>query len=223
MMRIFLIMLWFTLIINGFYFVNRKSVEHREHSQNKVTNLPPLANLPTNIINVLTIGHKGLYDDLISIWLLQALVDKDLERSSVTEINDFINSILRHEPKLETAYLLSCYILALQIKSPESCEQISLYGLKAFPHSWRIPMTQGFVFAFQLNQRAKAGAFYRIAASRPESPEYVARLADKMMQENPLTEDEIEAARALMQQVHGSELFFDWLNRHRNPDSIDKE
>lgn len=142
---------------------------------------PLLSSWSTRTIDVAMLGHRSLYDDFLAIWLVQLLGDKDLKTyATVEQTSKLISTVTRLQPKLESTYLLSCFVLAMDYNRPDLCEAVSLDGLKAFPHSWRIPMTQGFIAAFKLGDYAKAAAFYGIASSRPQSPLWVQSLAKKM-------------------------------------------
>ena len=44
-----------------------------------------------------------------------------------------IRAVIRHHPKLEATYLLSCIVMFDEFKKPDSCQEIILEGLKAFP------------------------------------------------------------------------------------------
>jgi hypothetical protein len=152
-----------------------------ERAQWKLVSSPPMSTLNSKSIDILTLGHRGIYDDLATIWTIQFLGDKDLaNKASAEEVYKAVSSFTKHQPKIEAIYLISCFVLALDYNRPEYCESISLDGLKAFPDSWRIPMVQGFVASFKLQDDIKASAFYQMAASRPNSPAYVGKLATRL-------------------------------------------
>lgn len=161
--------------------------QHLKNSiiQNLSQEAPVLARLDRRIIDLLTLGHGRLYDDYIYLWLLQHLMEKpklsDNHNDSASMLYQKIKTVISLEPKIESIYLLSCFILAFEHSRPELCEIISIKGLHAIPDSWRIPMTQGFIFAFRLDQPAKAGIFYKLASMRKNSPSYVARLAERLL------------------------------------------
>ncbi len=166
---------------------------------------PPLIELKAEVVKLLTFGHLGLYHDFINIWALQFLVDPGLKQEEPEQVFKVVKRIASHRPKLESFYMISCFVLALDLKRPEYCEPIIIEGLHAFPNSWRIPMTQGFIFGFELKDRAKASAFYHLAASREKSPPYVARLAKKLLSEEALDASDIEEAIELIKTVPGGE------------------
>jgi len=146
----------------------------------RLLSLPPLVQLHPKLIDAITLGHRGLYDDFISIWLLQILMSDDLPTVTADELNDVSLAILKQRPKLESIYMLTCFILARDYGRSELCHQIIHLGLELFPNSWRLPVTLGFMYAFQLNDKERASAYYHMAASRPDAPKYFATAAQKM-------------------------------------------
>lgn len=153
---------------------------------------PPLTRVDERLINIVTLGHRGLYDDFIDIWLLQALGDERLKQKSPDEIHEAMRRVIDMRPKIESLYMLSCFVLGLDLKRPELCEGITLQGLKALPDSWRIPVTQGFFFYYKLGDPQKAAMYYNLAASRPGAPEFIGPLAKNLIEKNQLSKPELE-------------------------------
>lgn len=175
-----------------------------ERAAYKLVTSPPLAYLDSKTLNLITFGHRGLYDDFAMVWAIQFLADRELKaKATAEELNSAMVSIVSHTPKIEALYLLSCYVLALDYKRPEFCESISVQGLKAFPNSWRIPMTQGFIASFEQKDDIKAAAFYQLAASRPSSPTYVAKLAARLTERGYANGQDLNETIELMSDVPG--------------------
>ncbi|MFY7929805.1 MAG: hypothetical protein ACOVS5_13120 [Oligoflexus sp.] len=158
---------------------------------------PPLSDMHPTLINIFTLGHKNIYDDFINIWLLQIIIDSD-RKHNPDELMRTIRAVIRHQPKLETIYMLSCFVMFQDYKRPEYCQEIILAGLGAFPQSWRLPMTQAFVHYFLLKEPAQAASFFMMAASRPQSPPYVQRLVQKLLKENTLAPEDVERSLDIM-------------------------
>lgn len=165
---------------------------------------PPLAQLDTARLNMLMLGHRGLYDDFVAVWAIQFLAEPSLTKIATAEsVNNAIRAITRHQVRLESLYLISCFVLALDFNRPEYCEGISVDGLKAFPNSWRIPMTQGFIAAFKQNDNLKAASFLEIAASRPNSPPYVAKVAQKLALKSSASGEDLNETLNMLREVPG--------------------
>ena len=175
-----------------------------EREEYRLVTNPPWSRLSAKMITVLTLGHKALYDDFITIWAVQFLGDPELKaKTSPQELSAALNTIAAHQPKIESFYLLGCFALAIDFKYPDGCEYISILGLKTFPQSWRIPMTQGFVSTLIEENDLKASAFYQLAASRPKSPPYVAKLAARLAQRGFADGQDLNETAQLFKEVPG--------------------
>jgi len=184
-----------------------------------VLTTPPLAELDTRVINVATLGHRGLYDDFINIWAIQFLFDERLMQEDPADIQKAILKITRHQPKLESLYIASCYLLLMEFNRGDLCEPIIIDGIKAFPQSWRIPITQGHISADSLKNFEKAALYYGMAASRPKAPEFLKRVAAKIITKNNLTPEDLnQLFNALVDSEEGSKLydFFKELSERKN-------
>lgn len=178
---------------------------------------PPLSSWSDRAINVAMVGHRSLYEDFLAIWLVQLLADRDLKSyASAEQTYHLIKSITRFHPKLESTYLFSCFVLALDFNRPDLCESISLEGLKTFPNSWRIPMTQGFVAAFKLGDHAKAAGFYAIASTRDNSPPWVQSLAKKLAAKGADEGQDLNETINLLKEVPGGTKLLELLRPRLN-------
>jgi hypothetical protein len=147
---------------------------------NKLT-LPPLVGLKPRFIDVATLGHRGLYEDFISLWIIQNLTDNELKATTpAAKFYDSIQPVLQLGPRIESVYVLSCFVMALDYNEPRFCEEIFVFGQKHFPDSWRLPVIQGFIYHFKLGDSAKAALMYKLAASKPGAPAYLNGAAEKI-------------------------------------------
>lgn len=167
---------------------------------------PPLADVKPQFLNILLLGHKAIYEDFISIWLLQTLMQEGVKKEAEPLIEQ-IRSVIRHEPKLETTYMLSCFVMLNEVKRPEFCQEINLAGLRAFPMSWRLLMTQAYVEYAAMNHPAQAASFFMMAAQRENAPDYVKKAAKKLLETKTLTDEDIEASMNLIAEKDGNTQF----------------
>lgn len=206
-----------------FYVSAEKSQRLQESIPKERIEEAPLSSLPTSLIRVMTLGQKDLYDDFSAIWLLQLLAIPDLSEQDVKPLAKAILKIIAHRPKLEAMYMLSCFVLAQDLNHPEYCEPITLHGLQVFPYSWRLPMTQGFIYAFKTNSPTKAAAFYQLAGSRKDSPPYVRSLARKLLlKAKPDSRDFAESLRIMSETPGGSKITKFLLERRKDKTIEDK-
>lgn len=176
---------------------------------------PPLAHMNPNVLTAFMLGQKAIYDDFISIWLLQTLMSTDVTKDH-EKLMEQIRLVIKHQPKLETTYMLSCFVMLNELKHPEYCQEINLTGLKAFPMSWRLLMTQAFVEFSAMGHPAQAASFFMMAAQRENAPPYVKKAAIKLLETKTLTDDDIQKSLELISQSEGKNQFSDLLK------SIDK-
>ncbi len=181
--------LWCVLLGSVFSQVTSR-LGHTSAGQQSVVTPPPLSLLSTSVLNTVTLGYRGLYDDFADIWLLQTLGEKDVKRFDPQQLITAIRSVTRHGPKLESLYLLSCFVLTFELAKPEECQAISVDGMKALPTSWRIPMTQGYVTAFVLNDPGAGALYYQLAGSLQGAPPFLASLATKLAAHGEFSDEE---------------------------------
>ncbi len=154
----------------------------------------PLSTVDPRLLNIITLGFRGVYDDFLSIWTIQFLLDKDLKNYPTEEIFTAIKATTRQRPKIESIYMLSCFVLAMDLNRPDLCKEIIIDGMNALPSSWRLPVTQGFVYAYMLKDIPNAAIFYSLAASRTGSPNFLQRLSKNMIEKNELSVEDMQSS-----------------------------
>jgi hypothetical protein len=207
----FVLATWLAIICAGVWHSSGKLRTIADGHWNVLTT-PPFAELDTALINVVTLGHRGLYDDFINIWAIQFLFDERLKHESPTDVQKAVLQITRHHPKLESLYIASCYLLYLEFARPDLCEEIILDGLKAFPLSWRIPVAQAFMYGYVLKQWDQSASYYALAASKPKSPPFIKKLIPKIMDERRLSIDDITNTLKSMSNDDGGSKLSEFLN-----------
>jgi hypothetical protein len=171
----------------------------------KLVTIPPLAELPRSASAALVLGHTGLYHDFLALWTLQFLVDPKVKDEPVDLVARTLAVTARHQPKLESFYLLSCFVLAFDFKDDSGCAPIVHQGLEALPDSWRVPFTLGFLH-LRANRQAEAAVFISLAASKKNSPQFLVGLAEKMRSKAQLEPTELKDAVESLLKVPGSKL-----------------
>lgn len=143
----------------------------------------PLLSVRPSLVNIVTLGHKGLYSDLSYFWLLQSLIRKDEHDvlPPLEQLYDKIKLVMRHHPDIESLYTLSCFVMTLDYNQPKRCEEIAIEGMRALPKSWMIPSVVGYMFAFVLKDSAKASFYYEKTAKISNSPPYLAKLSKRLL------------------------------------------
>lgn len=136
--------------------------------------MPPLVEFNPIAVQALTFGHKGLYDDLLTTWVSHQLIQPGVDPESVLRV---VRAASQHEPRLETFYMFSCIMLTEVFGHKDACLELTTIGLKAMPSSWRIPMTQAYIYRVHYKDNEKAAAFYNLAAAQTSAPEDLRKAA----------------------------------------------
>lgn len=167
---------------------------------------PPLSGVKPQFLNILLLGNKAVYDDFIAVWLLQTIMQEGTKK----EIEPFlaqVRAVIRHSPRLETTYMLSCFAMLYELKAPEHCQEINEAGLRAFPQSWRLLMTQAYVEWFHLKHPAQAASYFTMAAQRENAPPYVQKAARKLLETNTLTDEDVQKSMDIIADRSGNKQF----------------
>ena len=202
MLKSILTSLWLLLLVAAFIPVSHHA-KRLAAARAILFEKPALADMNPRLVNILTLGHRGLYDDFLAIHALQYLMDQNLQNIDSKITADALMAAARQEPKIQSFYMLGCFTLALNLKHPEYCEALNLVGVKAVPESWRIPLTQGFVFYNNIIDYGAASRWYALAASRPGAPEYLASLARKLADKSLMSIEEEKKTLEMMFDIPG--------------------
>lgn len=193
MIRGILLTIWFAALGYGLYQVSARTTQFAKSSY-RLVEPPPLTELDPRIVDIITLGFKGMYDDFLSIWSIQFLVDERVKAQTAEEVFRSIKATTRQRPKIESIYLLSCFVLTFDFKRPELCKDIIIDGMSAMPDSWRIPVTMGFTYAYRLGDNENAAIFYALAASRPGAPQYFSSLSQKLAAKSSLSVEDLQGS-----------------------------
>ncbi len=161
----------------------------------------PLSSLSPSVVNILSLGHKELYLDFAYLWLIQKLAEHP-DRPPFKDASRMLSQIqmvTRHQPKIESLYTLSCFVLANDYHRSDLCENIANDGIAALPSSWLIPTVVAYMFAFVLQDPLKGAFYYKKAAAVSNCPEYIRGLANRILNRSLNKEDSIQNLRAIIE------------------------
>jgi len=173
--------------------------------------VPPLAQLPPDILRLISFGRMPLVHDFFQVWMVQALNDERLTPDLADTLADTLVLLSRHGLRHEFSYLAGCLTLWDRLDRADLCFKVNEAGLRNIPRSWRLAMTQGFIDAFVLEQPTRAAFFYQLAASRENSPDYVASVAQKLLDQENVTQQEYLETMNQMISIPGNEALRDLL------------
>jgi len=222
MTKILLAGIWLIALLGVFYVVSEKTRTAADRHR-LLLGVPALADLDTRIINIATLGHRGLYDDFITIYALQYLSEPEILKQKPADVMRAIRAVSRHQPKIESFYMLSCFVMSMDLQAPEYCEQIALDGMSALPASWRVPVTQGFVFMSLLKDNGKASLYYQMAATKPGAPAYLGSLARKLADRVEATPEDLAATLESLGNIQGGSKLFEFLEEQAQRRNLREE
>lgn len=172
--------------------------------QNEDDSAFPLLSLNPSLVNIITLGHKGLYSDFTYFWLLQSLIYEKEESPNPDELFAKIKLVTRNLPNIQSLYTLSCFVM-LDLHKPNYCEEIAHAGMEALPNDWLIPAVIGYVFAFVMKDTTKGAYYYKKTQNIPGRPDYIIRLADKFLNKTIDKEDGERILREIIRETKDKE------------------
>lgn len=194
-----LILLMLTVAAAAFFFSAKRAKEASSTPSSWVKE-PPLINLSPNYINLIFLGFRNVYDNFVSIWAIHYLASNDHSVYDLDQLEDLLLKISAKEHRRETLYMFSCFVLS-QLGRPESCVPIINAGIEMLPHSWRLPLTLGFIYMEDLNDNSKAAIYYSACAERENSPTYVKSVARKLAARDEASLEDLENSLAEVLQI----------------------
>jgi len=155
----------------------------------------------------------GLFHDFFVIWMNQVIQAPELRPEQADELAESLVLLSKHGTPYEVIYMAACFALWQQLDRAELCFKVNEAGLRVAPQSWRLPMTQGFIDAFVLRNELRAAFFYQLAASRERSPDYVASVAQKLLDQEQVSDQEFLQTLEEMINIPGHEKLRQQLSR----------
>ena len=202
------------LLLSGLLFFGLELAESAKKAPNTYER-PPLVDLPPEVISIMTMGHPAIYKNFLHVWLLQALTD-DPENPDPDKMWALLKSTLKHRIEAETIYMLSCFVITKPFNRPEKCTDIMKIGFEVFPESYRLHITQGFIYAFVLNKPLQASSHYFLASKNPKAPPHFEKIAIKLANKESITSKDFQDTFQSML-GHGKGLMFQkFLIEHAN-------
>ena len=177
-----------------FVAVAQRSYELVERSDFEVRE-PPLINVSPRTISLLFLGFKNIYDDLLAIWAVHYLASNEPEKYDQDQFDSLLQKVSRMQHSIESIYMFSCFVLTM-VKRPLSCIPILRLGIEVMPRSWRLPLTMGFVYSFELDEPAKGAIYYNVCSEREDAPEYIKGTARKLAKKGNTTLEELDRSMA---------------------------
>lgn len=178
-----------------FFVVASHRAQQWRVASDSVVRMPPWINLSPRTISLLTLGFKAAYDDFLAIWVVHYLASPDASVYDLDSLDRMLQRVAAIRHPLESIYMFSCFTLTM-LKRPRSCESILHTGMEVLPDGWRLPLTMGFVYAFDLDEPKKAAIYYNACSERRHAPTYIKNVARKLAKKGGVTLNQLDNSMA---------------------------
>ncbi len=136
--------------------------------------------IPKSFFKVITLGFSDFAEEILFFNLLEDLGRKKIPLEKKAELTEKITIFSSLSPRIESFYTLSCFVLLFDLSHEDRCLKILENGKKTLSASWRIPLTEGYVYAFRLGKQKEAAKAYKEASKRTGAPSYLFSFSEKL-------------------------------------------
>ncbi len=128
-------------------------------------------------------GFRNFMADVVWLEAVQVSATRRLTRLDFDRLYALLTTVANFDPRFDVPYVVGGLILG---QSPwHAREALSLLerGRTQYPGDWRFPFYIGYTHYFSLGNPREGGLAMATAARLPGSPEYLPRLASRMLSE----------------------------------------
>ncbi|MBD64083.1 MAG: hypothetical protein CME62_02675 [Halobacteriovoraceae bacterium] len=138
-------------------------------------------NFNDNMLSLFSMGQTRLLADLF--WIV-TLLESDEKHYKTRDLNSWMylrfNTILNLDPKFLKAYRFGGKYLSIIKDDIVGAKEIFERGLKHYPDDYNLIYDTAYLYAFELDEFAKASELYKKLSQYPQAPEFIATLAAKI-------------------------------------------
>ncbi len=117
-----------------------------------------------------------------------------------------LNLVTDLDPRFRAAYYFGGIVLAIETQQVDESTALLKKGMRNFPAVWKFPFFVGFNYFYYKGDAATAAAYISRAATLPESPEYLPRLAASLYAKAGRTEDALAFLETMERTVEDERL-----------------
>ncbi len=138
-------------------------------------------NINTNLLVVLSAGHKRLITDLL--WI-QTLLESDTEQYKKRDLNNWLflrfNTISTLDPLFYQNYLYGGQFLSIIKDDLEGAKIIFDKGLSKFPDDYQLNFHNGFMHYFEMGDFENGLKYLSTIESNPRAPIFLKSITNKL-------------------------------------------
>jgi hypothetical protein len=145
-------------------------------------------------------GFRNLLSDILWLEAVQVSGSKVMTRAHYDRLVPLLDAVVNFDPRFRVAYLLGGLFVTESKEHGLPAVRLLDRGREAFPGDWRFPFYIGYTRYFSLGQPVEAGRSMMDASRLPGSPEYLPRLAARMLAEGRDPETALSFLRLMVAQ-----------------------
>ncbi len=135
-------------------------------------------------VKTFSLGFDRLIADLYWLSFVQYYGDrKACFQDKYRQAPAYLNLICKIDPHFIQAYWFASFVLAADLNMKKEADDLLKYGIEQNPDNWTLPYIAGFNQYLYMRNAAAAAKYYRLGASRPGAPEWLATQA-QILEEN---------------------------------------
>jgi hypothetical protein len=143
--------------------------------------------LPTpEAVRWLSGGFDKLIADLYWLQFIQYCGEAENDRGEFyRRSSDYVNLITGLDPTFTKPYWFGCWAVGYWQKRPDLADKILQRGISANPDAWDLAYLAGVNQQLFAKNNKEAARYYKLAASKPNAPDFLMRRADILLTDLP--------------------------------------
>ena len=132
---------------------------------------------------VFAFGFRNFLADLTWLQAVQVAGNKEMSPEDYDRLSLLLNVVANFDPRFDVPYLLGGLVLGESPAHARDALGILSRGRVQYPSDWRLPFYIGYTHYFVLRDPVEGGKAMAESARLPGAPEYLPRLAARMLAE----------------------------------------
>jgi hypothetical protein len=145
-------------------------------------------------------GFRNFLSDIVWLEAVQVSGNKKMLPAHYDRLAVLLDAVANFDPKVRVAYLLGGLVLGESAPHAHAAIRVLERGRDNFPDDWRFPFYIGYTRYFVLGEAAEGGQWMMKASRLKNSPEYLPRLAARMLAEGREPETALSFLKVMIAQ-----------------------
>ncbi len=145
-------------------------------------------------------GFRNFLADVVWLQAVQVSANRRMTRGEFDRLYALLTVVANFDSKFDVPYIVGGLILGESPAHAREALSLLLRGRATHPGDWRFPFYIGYTHYFSLGNPLEGGRAMADASRLPGSPEYLPRLASRMLSEGHDPETAISLLTAMLSQ-----------------------